>query len=106
MPKIPKNLTDKDMFRDWVEEETMEDKFLQAEKAADARRRAQAGIEPPAELGRAGFTPKLTEDLGKALTELKLQLAMKGVTKFTYKVKKDGETILITPKYKELKLPT
>ena len=48
-----------------------------------------------------GFTPKLTEDLGKALTELKLQLAMKGVTKFTYKVKKDGETILITPKYKE-----
>ena len=38
---------------------------------------------------------------GKALTELKLQLAMKGVTKFTYKVKKDGETILITPKYKE-----
>ena len=101
MPKIPKNLTDKDMFRDWVEEETMEDKFLQAEKAADARRRAQAGSEPPAELGRAGFTPKLTEDLGKALTELKLQLAMKGVTKFTYRVKKDGETILITPKYKE-----
>ena len=44
MPKIPKNLTDKDMFRDWVEAETMVDKFLQAEKAADARRRAQAGI--------------------------------------------------------------
>ena len=101
MSKIPKNLTDKDMLKNWVEEETVEDKFLRAEKIEDKKRRERAGIEPPAELARAGLTRQLTEELGKALTELKLQLAMKGVTKFTYKVKKDGETILITPKYKE-----
>lgn len=101
MPKIPKNLTDKDMLRDWVEEETMEDQFLKAEKAADAKRRAQAGVEPPAELARAGFTPKLMEDLGKALTEMKLQLAVQGITQFTYQVKKDGASILITPKYRK-----
>ena len=89
------------LVRNWGGEVTMEDYFLQAEQASDSRRLPHAGIDPPAELGRACFTHKLPEDLGKALTELKLQLAMKGVTKFTYRVKKDGETILITPKYKE-----
>ena len=99
MSKIPKNLTDKDMLKNWVEEETVEDKFLRAEKIEDKKRRERAGIEPPAELARAGFTPKLTEDLGKALTELKMQLSLKGAKDITYKVKNDGTKIVITPKY-------
>ena len=99
MSKIPKNLTDKDMLKNWVEEETVEDKFLRAEKIEDKRRRERAGIEPPAELARAGFSRQLTEELGKALTELKMQLTLKGAKDITYKVKNDGTKIVIAPKY-------
>ena len=99
MSKIPKNLTDKDMLKNWVEEETVEDKFLRAEKIEDKKRRERAGIEPPAERARAGLTRQLTEELGKALTELKMQLSLKGAKDITYKVKNDGTKIVITPKY-------
>ena len=99
MSKIPKNLTDKDMLKNWVEEETVEDKFLRAEKIEDKKRRERAGIEPPAELARAGLTRQLTEELGKALTELKMQLSLKGAKDITYKVKNDGTKIVITPNY-------
>ena len=99
MSKIPKNLTDKDMLKNWVEEETVEDKFLRAETIEDKKRRERAGIEPPAELARAGLTRQLTEELGKALTELKMQLSLKGAKDITYKVKNDGTKIVITPKY-------
>ena len=99
MSKIPKNLTDKDMLKNWVEEETVEDKFLRAEKIEDKRRRERAGIEPPAELARAGFSRQLTEELGKALTELKMHLTLKGAKDITYKVKNDGTKIVIAPKY-------
>ena len=99
MPKIPKNLTDKDMLKNWVEEETVEDKFLRAEKIEDKRRRERAGIEPPAELARAGLTRQLPDELGKALTELKMQLTLKGAKDITYKVKNDGTKIIIAPKY-------
>lgn len=99
MSKIPKNLTDKDMLKNWVEEETVEDKFLRAEKIEDKKRRERAGIEPPAELARAGLTRQLIEELGKALTELKMQLSLKGAKDITYKVKNDGTKIVITPKY-------
>ena len=99
MSKIPKNLTDKDMLKNWVEEETVEDKFLRAEKIEDKKRRERAGIEPPAELARAGLTRHHTDELGKALTELKMQLSLKGAKDITYKVKNDGTKIVITPKY-------
>ena len=99
MSKIPKNLTDKDMLKNWVEEETVEDKFPRDEKIEDKKRRERAGIEPPAELARAGLTRQLTEELGKALTELKMQLSLKGAKDITYKVKNDGTKIVITPKY-------
>ena len=39
MAKIPKNLSDKDMIRDYVEEETLEDKFIAAEKEAENARK-------------------------------------------------------------------
>ena len=53
MSSIPKGLTDKDMFQNYVEEASLEDTFIKAEKIADQKRRERAGIEPPAELGRA-----------------------------------------------------
>ena len=50
MGKIPKGLADKDMFRDYVEEETLESRFLQAEAAEDKRRKRQAQAEPKTNL--------------------------------------------------------
>lgn len=99
MSKIPKNLSDKDMMKNWIEPETLEEQFEKAEKAAEKKRREQPGVEPPMELAKAGFNRQLTEELGKALTELKLQLQLKGATDITFKIKKDGETIKITPHY-------
>lgn len=101
MSKIPKGLTDKDMMQNYVEEVSLEDKFIEAEKIADKKRREQAGIEPPAKLGQAGFTPQLTEKLGKALLQLKMELYREGIKNFSYKIKRDGENIILMPKYKK-----
>ena len=100
MSKIPKNLSDKEMMKNWTEPETLEDQFIKAEKAAEKKRREQPGVEPPLELAKAGFTRALTEELGKALTELKMQLTLKGATDIKFNIKKDGETITIQPRYK------
>ncbi|MCI7260664.1 MAG: hypothetical protein SPK53_06955 [Selenomonas sp.] len=101
MSKIPKGLTDKDMMQNYVEEVSLEDKFIEAEKIADKKRREQAGIEQPAKLGQAGFTPQLTEELGKALLQLKMELYREGIKNFSYKIKRDGENIILMPKYKK-----
>lgn len=99
MSKIPKNLTDKDMFKDYVEDMSIEDHFVRAEKAAKKKR--QETIEPPADLARAGFTPQLTEELGRALLQLKMELFRAGVKSYTFKIKREGENIVLIPKYKQ-----
>ena len=99
MSKIPKNLSDKDMMKNWVEPETLEQQFEKAEKAAEKKRREAPGVEPPLELAKAGFDRRLTEELGKALTEMRLQLTLKGAKDIRFRIKKDGETITITPQY-------
>ena len=96
MAKIPKNLSDKDMFQDYVEEETLEEKFIAAEKKADKQRREQARKAPPPELARAGFTPELTDQLGRAIMELRLTLANEGIEKYTFKIKREGKSIILT----------
>ena len=101
MSKIPKGLTDKDMMQNYVEEVSLEDKFIEADKIADKKRREKAGLEPPAKLGQAGFTPQLTEELGKALLQLKMELYREGIKNFSYKIKRDGENIILMPKYKK-----
>ena len=96
MPKIPKNLTDKDMVKNYVEEQTIEDQLLKAAKKAEKLEAAAKLEAPPAPLARAGFTPELTDKLGKALMALKLELANAGVTGYNFKIKRDGETITLT----------
>ena len=98
MAKIPKNLSDKDMMAGYVEDTSLEDVFLKAEKEADAKRRARAGIEPPADLARAGFTPALTDKLGRALLELKMELYREDIREYTFKISRDGHNIVLTPK--------
>ena len=42
IPKIPKNLSDKDMFAGYVEENTVEAQFMAAEAEAEKKKRAQS----------------------------------------------------------------
>lgn len=104
MPKVPKNRSDKEMMAGFVEEETLEDRFHKAAKVEEERKAAEKAaktLEPdtPADLLRGGFTKDLTNDLGKALMELKLQLASEGITKYTFKITREGEKIILTPKH-------
>lgn len=101
MSKIPKGLTDKDMLANFVETETLEDKFIAAEKIENARKKANAAIEPPVQLAKAGFTPALADELGRAILNLKMELKLKGADSVTFKVKREGENIVIVPKYKK-----
>ncbi len=96
MSKIPRNLSDKDMFQGYAEETTLEEQFLNAEKAADKKRREQKEAEPPAELARAGFTPELTESLGRALLELKMELFREDIKEYSFKIRREGHTIALT----------
>ena len=85
MKKIPKNLTDKDMVKNYVEEQTIEDQLLRAAKLD----------EPPAQLAKAGFTPELTDQLGKALLAMKMELKNSGVTSYSFKIKRDSDKITL-----------
>lgn len=99
--KIPRDLTDKDMVKDFVEEETVEAKLERAAKAQEERRKAEAVTEPPVNLARAALTPALLEELGKALTQLKMELALSGVQDYTFKIKREGQNILLETKPKK-----
>jgi len=99
MAKIPKNLSDKDMLKNWVEESSVEDQFMAAEKKAKQAAKAQGDFEPPADFRQAGFHPALMQELGRQLLQLRLQLAQKGASHFTYQIKREGENIVIQPKY-------
>ncbi len=96
MPKIPKNLTDKDMVKNYVEEETIESKLIAAAKKAEEIRKAEKLREPPEPLAKAGFTPELADKLGRELLALKIELANTGVKNYNFKIKRDGEKITLT----------
>lgn len=100
MPRIPKNLSDKDMVRGFVEEETLADHFARVEKEEKKERKGEAAAEPPLNLARAGFTPVLMDDLGRALMQLKMELFREGVKNYTFKITRQGERIVLTPKYR------
>ena len=108
MPKIPKNLTDKDMVKNYVEEQTIEDQLLNAAKKAEKLEQAAKLEAPPANLARAGltpdvgFTPEVIEKLGKTLLSLKMELANSGVTSYNFKIKRDGETITLNVTNKKM----
>ena len=96
--KIPRDLSDKEMLKNFVEEDTLETKFVKAEKAQEKKRKEKAEAAPLANLNRAGFTPALTDELGRALTQLKMELALQGITSYGFKVKKEGQKIVLEPK--------
>ena len=101
MAKIPKNLSDKDMVRGFIEEETLANRFTRMEKEEEKREKEEAEIEPPLNLAKAGFTPALMDDLGRALMQLKMDLYRADVKNYTFKITRKGESLVLTPKYKK-----
>lgn len=95
--KIPRGLTDKEMFRDYVEEETPEIAFAAAEKRKEKRLREKDGIEPPADLARAGLTADIMDRLGRELLQLKMELFREGVKDYVMQIQREGERIILTP---------
>ena len=96
--RIPRNLTDKDMFRDYVEEATVEEALIAAEKKEEKRRQEGGKPEPPADLARAGLTADIMERLGKELLQLKMELFREDIKNYTMQIKRDGKNIILTPK--------
>jgi len=77
-------------------EETLAEILLRREKEAEERARRSAAKEPPADLARAGLSAAQTEELGRALMELKLTLAQEQVTSYKLKIKRSGRQVIIT----------
>ena len=96
MAKIPRGLTDKDMVKNYVEEETIESQLLTAAKRAEKMRLVEEAEAPPEPLAKAGFTKELTEKLGMELLALKIELSNSGVKGYNLKIKRDGEKITLT----------
>ena len=96
MAKIPRGLTDKDMVKNYVEEETIESQLLTAAKRAEKMRLIEESEAPPEPLAKAGFTKELTEKLGMELLALKIELSNSGVKSYNLKIKRDGEKITLT----------
>ena len=86
-------------FKDYVEDTSIEDRFRAAEKKAE--KKAKESVEAPADFLRAGFTPQLTEELARALLQLKMELYREDVKNYTFQIKRDGEKIVLIPKYKK-----
>lgn len=94
MAKIPKNLSDKDMFQGHTEKVTFESAWLEDEQPA------AKPVKPvkPAASGYASefFTPELQEKVGKALVEVKLELFKAGVVDFDIKVARQGQQVILS----------
>ena len=96
MAKIPKNLSDKDMMQGHEAEENLAETLLRREREAEEHARAEAAKEPPADLARAGLNAAQTEELGRALLELKLALAQADITNYKLKIRRSGRQVIIT----------
>ena len=100
MAKIPKNLSDKDMFKDYKEAPTLEADFLRADEArAEKKRRAKEETER--EMGALSLSPETLDSLEKMLLELKLELYREGTVDYRMTLRREGKNIVLTPVTKE-----
>ena len=102
MAKIPKNLSDRDMFKGYVEEETLADTFLKAEKREDAKR-AQRRAAEREDISTLALSPQIVKQLGKMLLELKMTLFQDGVRNYDIRVRRDGRKIVLEPVQRDKK---
>lgn len=94
MAKIPKNLSDKDMLKNFVEEPTLEEMFLAKEKADEKKRLRE---NPASNINIAYLTPDIIEKLGKLLLELKVKLYDAGIVDYRIEPRLEGKQIILVP---------
>lgn len=91
MAKIPKNLSDQLMFEGVQEKQTFETMFIKEEPAPTPRAKKEK------ESLEAGFlTKELTEKIGRALLEMKLELYKEGVVEYKIKVSREGKQVILS----------
>ena len=97
-PKIPKNLSDKDMFKDWKEEPTIEETMLRTAEPKPAARSQTKRTTTP-EKREGAYQTYLSQDavdtMEKLLLEIKLDLYKQGVSDYRVNVRREGNTILL-----------
>ena len=98
MGKIPKNLSDKDMFKGWQEEPTLEETMLKAAEPKQATR-LPAKRAPKTESREGAYQTYLSQDaidtMEKLLLEIKVDLYKQGISDYHINVRRDGNTILL-----------
>ena len=98
LPKIPKNLSDKDMFKDWQEDPTIEETML---NAAEPKRsaRPQSTRVPKSKIRDGAYQTYLSQDvidtMEKLLLEIKLDFFKQGISDYRVNVRREGNTILL-----------
>ena len=100
MAKIPKNLSDNYMYKDYTEAPTLEADFLRADEArAEKKRRAKEETER--EMGALSLSPETLDSLEKMLLELKLELYREGTVDYRLTLRREGKNIVLAPVTKE-----
>ena len=98
MSKIPKNLSDKDMLKDYVEEKSLEEQLM--EKEAQSRKKDKSDDFIPAV---SYLTPDIVRELAGQLMTLKMQLAQEGVEHYKMNIRRDGHDIILSPAIPKMK---
>lgn len=103
--KIQKNLSDKDMFKGFSEEETFETAMLK-EDASSSRVKSgrRKGAAPSQEsFYREFLTEAVETQIGKALLDIKMEYFKDGVGDFFVQVKKEGKKVILETGPKKVK---
>lgn len=93
--KIKKGLSDQDMFKGFVEEESFETAVLRDEeekKTKIAKRNAPTSQEA---FYREFLTEAIETQIGKALLDIKMEYYREDVSSFFVEVRKDGKNIVL-----------
>ena len=97
MPKIPRNLSDKDMFKGWQEEPTIEEAMLQAAEPKKSASSPQPKRTPEKRDG--AYQTYLPQDaidtMEKLLLEIKLDFFKQGISDYRINVRREGNNILL-----------
>lgn len=98
MSKIPKNLSDKDMLKNFVEEPTLESMFMEAGEKMEKKVAKRAADEHPGKDIRIAYlTQDVIDKIGKLLLELKVDLYKEGIVDYRMNVHREGKNIILSP---------
>ena len=94
MAKITKNLSDKSMMGNYIEQITFENDIYKEEEVVTRPVKCEKKVSPA--YASEFFTPQLQEKVGKALLELKVELYKQGIVDFDIKVARLDRQVVLT----------